>query len=273
MARIAQQQAVAEAGNGAVEFGGEAGLAEDQLELRHGDQRLADGIAVAAQAAGDFDQDAKNFAHLFFGEAHQLVIQVDGLDGLDEQGGAAGAGAVDDAIELAALAGDDGHDEALVADGDEFLLQNALIAVGTEKALERLLNGALLALDIAAQAVERHAGMIGHTAVGQYLAFEIFEERAEIADGLRAPAESRKAFGNGGERRFRVGGAVEQREDGKNLLRFEARAFDAQLLDDGFGVRQAVEIHANGRTAPAGLRTRGEPLILHRFGSFGEVFL
>jgi hypothetical protein len=43
-------------------------------------------------------------------------------------------------------------------------------------------------------------------------------------------------------------------------------------LDDGFGVRQAVEIHADGRTAPAGLRTRGEPQIFHRFGSFGEVF-
>ena len=80
---------------------------EDQLELRHGDQRLPDGVAVAAQAVGHFEQDAVDLAHLLFGEADQLVVEVDGFERLDEQRVAAGAGAVDHAVELAALSGDD----------------------------------------------------------------------------------------------------------------------------------------------------------------------
>ena len=42
--------------------------------------------------------------------------------------------------------------------------------------------------------------MVGDAAVGEDFAFQIFQERAELADGLRAPAQSWKAFGNGGER-------------------------------------------------------------------------
>ncbi len=89
----------------------------------------ADGVAVAAQAVGHLAQDAMHFAHLLFGEPHQFVVQVDGFERLDEQRVAAGAGAVDHAIELAALPGDHRHHEALVADGDELFLQHAFFAV------------------------------------------------------------------------------------------------------------------------------------------------
>ena len=182
MARLFQQQAVAEARHDAIEIGGEARLGEDHLELRHGDQRLPDGVAVPAQAVRHFEQDAVDFASLLFGEAHQLVIQVDGFERLDEERVAAGAGAVDDAVELAALPGDDRHHEALVADRDELLLQDAFLPVGAQETLERILNGLLLPLDIAAQAVERDAGVVGDGAVGQDLAVEILQQRAEVAD-------------------------------------------------------------------------------------------
>ena len=117
------------------------------------DQRLPDRVAVAAQPVGHFQQDAVDFAHLLFGEPDQLVVEVDGFERLDEERVAAGAGAMDDAVELAPLSRDHGDDEALVADGDELLLQNAFFAVRAEKALERILDGLLLPLDIAAQAV------------------------------------------------------------------------------------------------------------------------
>ena len=141
MARVAQQQPLAEARNGAIELDGEARLGEDQFELAHGDQGLADGIGVAAQAVGHLAQDAVDLAGLFLGQPHQLVVQVDGFERLDEQRVAAGAGAVDHAVQLAALPGDDRHHEALVADGDELLLQDAFFAVRFQEALERFLDG------------------------------------------------------------------------------------------------------------------------------------
>ena len=120
-----------------------------------------------------------HLAHLLFGEAHQFVVEVDGLERLDEQRVAAGAGAVDHAVQLAPLPGDHRHHEALVADGDEFLLQHAFFAVRAQKALERFLDGALLPLDVAAQAGQRHAGMVGDAAVGQNLAFQVLAAARE----------------------------------------------------------------------------------------------
>ncbi len=86
-----------------------------------------------------------------------------------------------------------GHHEALVANGDEFLLQHAFLAMRAEEALERILNGLLLPLDVAAQAAQGHAGMVGNGAVGQNLAVQILQQTAKIADGLRAAAQPRQS--------------------------------------------------------------------------------
>jgi len=86
VAGVFEQEAVAEPGDGAIELGGKARLGEDQLQLRHGDQGLANGAGVGAQAVGHFEQNAVNLARLFLGQPHQLVVEVDGFERLDEQG-------------------------------------------------------------------------------------------------------------------------------------------------------------------------------------------
>ena len=180
---------------------------------------------------------------------------------------------MDDAIQLAALAGDHRHHEALVADGDELLLQHAFFAVRAQKALQRFLDGLLLPLDIAAQAGQRHAGVVGHAAVGQDLAVQVVQQRAEIADGLRAAAQARKALGGRGEQRLGVGGPVEQREEIEDLLGVEAGAFDAQLVHGRLDVRQAAEIDADRGAARGRLRARGRAQILDGLAGFGQVFV
>ncbi len=125
---------------------------------------------------------------------------------------------MDHAVEFAALPGDDGHHEPLVADGDEFFLQDAFVAMRPEETFERFLNRSLLPFDIAADAVESYAGMVGDAAVGQDFAFEVFKQRAKIADGLRAASQPRKALGGGGERRLGVRRTVEQSEVAKISL-------------------------------------------------------
>ncbi len=84
-------------------------------------------------------------------------------------------------------------------------------------------------------------------------------------------AQAREAQASGGQQRFGVGGAIEQREDVEDFLRLEARAFDAQLVHGGFGVGQAAEIDADGGAARAGLRTGGQAQIFDGLAGLGEI--
>ncbi len=80
---------------------------------------------MLADAAGHLEQNAMDLRLLFVEQAHQLVVLLDGLERLDEDGLAAGAGAVDDALHAALLLDFHRNHEALAADGDEFVLHGA----------------------------------------------------------------------------------------------------------------------------------------------------
>ena len=189
MARVLQVKALAEAWDRAIEIVGEARLAEDQFQLRHGDQGLPYGIAISAQAIGHLPQHPVDLAHLLFGEAHQFVVEVDRLQRLHKQRVPAGARGMNHTIDLAALPRNHRNHEAIVAHGDELFLQHAFLAVGSQEALQRFVNRFLLPLDIAAQAPQRDAGMIGHAAVGQNLAIQFAQQSAKLADRRGAPSQ------------------------------------------------------------------------------------
>ena len=112
--------------------------------------------------------------------------------------------------------------------------------------------------------------MVGNAAVGQNLAFQVLQQRAKIADGPRAATQPRKTFGHCGQQRLGIRGAVKQRENSEDLLRLQGCAFYPQFVDEALGIRQAVEVHANGRTARSRLRARRQAQILHRFGRFRQ---
>src|SRR5664279_2603397 len=270
MAGASWIKAVPEVGDGAIEIVGELRLAEDQLQLRHGDQRLAYGIAVSAQPIGHLQQDAVDFLHLLLGEAHQFVVEVDRLQRLHKQRVPAGTGGMNHAIDLAALSGDHRDDEALIADGDEFLLQDAFLAVGAQETLERLVDGLLLALDVAAQAAQRDARMVGHAAIWQDLAIQFAQQGAKLADGGGAASQQRKALGGRGQVRLGIGGDIEQGEQLEDFLGLEPRAFDAQFVYRGFHVGDAAELDAQRGAAPAGLRVQGGVQVVNRLSGFGE---
>ena len=61
---------------------------------------------------------------------------------------------MDDAGDLRLLAGDEGDDEAFGADGDEVVLEDAVVFVLAEELLERLLDEVALAVHAAADAFE-----------------------------------------------------------------------------------------------------------------------
>src|SRR5581483_7019653 len=99
-------------------------------------------------------------------QARELVVLLDGFHGLEIDGLAAGAGAVQDAAALTLELGFDGDDEALAAHGDEVALCAAAFAELGERFAQALFDDAVLACDGAADVRELWAGVIGERAVG-----------------------------------------------------------------------------------------------------------
>ena len=122
---------------GAVVLFGEAGLGELEFQFAQDFYCGEDGAGLGADSGGHFEQDAVNFGQLFFEQADEFVVLLDGFEGLDENGLAAGAGAVNDAVDAALLLDFDGDDEAFAADGDEFVLQGAAFGETAEVAAKR----------------------------------------------------------------------------------------------------------------------------------------
>ena len=121
-----------------------------------------------------------DLALLVFEQADQFVVLLDGFQRLDEDGLAAGAGSVDDALDAALLLGFDGDDEAVATDGDQLVLQGVAVGEAAEIAAQRLLDGAALAFDFAADGGQGGRGVIVERAVGRELVGEVAQQRSEV---------------------------------------------------------------------------------------------
>ena len=158
---------LAEARNDGIVIEREGGFGEDAIERGQRFDAGGDFGCVGAQRFGDFGEDALDFAQLVFAQADELVVEVDGFERLEKERAAGAARAVNDAVDAAFLSGDDGHDVAVFADGDEVFLERAIGAMRAQESFERFLDAFLLAFDVAADAAESDAGVIGKRAVGK----------------------------------------------------------------------------------------------------------
>ena len=168
---------------GALVLLGEAGLGELQFELAENIDGDEDGLGLLAEAGGHFEQDAVNLALLVFEQADEFVVLLDGFQRLDEDGLAAGTGSVDDALDAALLLGFDGDDEAVATDGDQLVLQGVALGEAAEIAAQRVLDGAALLFDFAADGGQGGRGVVVESSVGRELVGEVAQERGEIFDG------------------------------------------------------------------------------------------
>ena len=185
---------------------------------------------------------------LFFEEADELVVLLDGFEGLDVDGLAGGAGAVDDAGDAALELAADGDDEAVAADGDEVFLRGAFAGELAQGGAEGFFDGALLALLLAADAAEFGRGVVGEGAVGLDFALDGFGERLRVKMPASA-AESSERPGSFPARR--AGGRLEQglpggdvvgeAGDGLELGGFEGCAGDLRFGGELGGIEEAAE--------------------------------
>jgi hypothetical protein len=202
---------------GALVLLGEAGLGELQLKLAQDIDGGEDSLGLLAEAGGHFEEDAVDFALFVFEQADKLVVLLDGFQRLDKDGLAAGTGAVDDALDAALLLDLDRDDEAVAADSDQFVLQGIAFREAAKITAQRVLDGAALLLDLAADGGEGGRGVVIESSVGRELVGEIVEERGEILERGAELLDGGPGFFHGLRRMgggfAPFGGAVDEEDD------------------------------------------------------------
>ncbi len=147
--------------------------------------------------ASELAQNAVNFAQLLFAHAHQLIVEIDCFERLDEQRVAASAGAVDHSFHATFAARDHGNHESIVADGHKVFLKSSVLLVRAQKTLERFLDQMALLLGVATQPRQSDAGMIGHCAVGENLSTQLRDQFAQIGNRGGMSAQAGKPLSRG----------------------------------------------------------------------------
>ena len=102
---------------------------------------------------------------LVFEQAHQFVVQLDGLQRLDVYRLAAGAGAVHHARHAALELRLHRNDKALAANRDQVFLRRALAGEAAQRRAQAALDRALLSLHLAADAPQFGRSIVGQRAV------------------------------------------------------------------------------------------------------------
>src|SRR5271170_1121656 len=123
--------------------------------MRQGLRGSDDLIAMLTQIFRNLGEDPLDFAKFIFSQPHQLVVELDRLQRFDKERAPRSAGAVNYAVNAALLARDDRHHEPVVADGDEVFLDRSVRAMRPQEPLQRLLDGLLLSLHLAANPSQR----------------------------------------------------------------------------------------------------------------------
>lgn len=157
---------------------------------------------------------------------------------------------MDDSGDLAFELSFDGDDEAVAADGDEFVLGAAAVGEGAKRLAEAVLDGAVLALHGAADAAEFGGGVVVEAAVGFDLSAQHAEERGEVVVEQRGGELSDAGpgvaggVGRGFEQVAPCGYALDDVDEVADLGGFQGGTVDAGFVERDGGVEEAAEVEA-----------------------------
>jgi hypothetical protein len=256
-----------EDGPDAVQCVGEAGAGHVGLDLGEDAGAEVDCGGLLAERAGHGDEDAVDLGLLLVEQADELVVLLDGFEGLDEDGLPGRGRPVDNAGDAALELHFDRDDEAVAANGDEVILCAAAFAEATQRPAEALFDSAVLALHGAADAAQLGGGVVAEAAVGLDLAAQHEKQRGEVV-----VEQGRRQSGNPGPLitrtvRWRIdkvapcGDALYDGEEVADLGGLEGRTIDARLIEQECGIEEAMELEASP-AGEHGAHLRGALLLL-----------
>ena len=158
------------------------------VELGRDIDRALQVVRPGAEIVGQREQDAADLLRLLFLERDDVVVDLDGLERLDEEARAAGRAAVDDSGNRGSMFGAHHQHVAAVAIGDDLLLQVFRRLPAAEKRSSVVRSFALLAAQPLADARQRGARVVGDVAGRIDLSPDVRDfalERRDALDQLR----------------------------------------------------------------------------------------
>ena len=219
---------------------------------------------------GEFAQQPVHLAQFFFVQADQLVVELDGLQRLDEHRGSGAARPVNHAVHAPLAAGHDRHHEPVIANGDEIFLQRSVFVMRAQEARQRFLDLPALPFAVAAQARQHDTRIVRQRAVGKNLAAKIAGQLAQIGDRRGVRRQPRITLARRQHHRSRFGCDIQQPRQLEDFRGFERGSFDPQARDQRRWIGAQVETRPDRRSPAGRLRIRSRAQILDRFGGIGQ---
>ena len=167
-----------------------AGL--DDVERCRDFNRAFEFIGTCAESVGERQQNAQDLLHLLLFERDDVVVDLDGLEWFDEQAGAAGRAAVDDARDRRSMLGADHQHVTAVAIGDDLFLEILRCLAAAQKRIERRSQALFLPAQAVANLRERRARVVGDVTGWFDLAANVGNLAGERCHRIDLLAENRK---------------------------------------------------------------------------------
>lgn len=124
----------------------------------------------------------------------------------------------------------------------------------------------MLPFDVAAQAIQSHARVIGHRAIGKNLAAHIAQNWPRIGGCLHLSSQAWILLPRQIQRRPDFAGLFDEPRQLQNLLGLQHGAFDAKDGERGRNVGNGIEPQPNGRAPRGCLRLPRGTLVSNGFG-------
>jgi hypothetical protein len=209
----------------------ETGTRLNDVELRRNLNRPFELLGAPAERVGQLEEDAANLFCLLLFERDDLVIDLNGLERLDEQARATRRSAMDDARYRRAVFGANHQHVAAVAIGDHLFLQ-ILRVPSAEKAVQRCPQSLLVLTQTVADRGQRGTGVVGHFARWLDLAANIGNLLRERRNRLDQQPQQRKRGANLDDRLTRLLDRFEVATESQQPHRLEPSSLHAERRDD-----------------------------------------
>ena len=241
-----------------VEFLGQPRLGEGEVDLPQRGHGGPDRPGLRADRVAEAAQHALDLVGLVGAGLPPGVAEVDGVQRLHEDGGAAGGEIVHDAAQLPARFRLDRDHVAAITFSDDRLLRDALPHGAGEGALQPLQQPIVRLTHGAPEPAQGWAGAVKHLAPRADRAFDGLDQRAEVGDASGDTRERGDLRGERGEVLADVVRAAEARGDSLDL-RGQQLPAPGRALDERRHILHAAQ--AELRLQPAeGAGLRGDLL-------------
>ena len=198
-------------------------------------------VGPCAEGVRQREQDAPDLFYLLLFQRNDLVVDLDGLERLDEQARAAGRAAMNDSGNRRSMFGANHQHMTAVAIGDDLLLEIFRGLAAAQERVERRTKALLLPAQAIANLRERGARVVRDISRRLDLPADVGDLAGERRYRIDLLAEDRKRGAHPSDRLSRLLDRLEIVAELQQSKRFERAAIDGERFEDRVEIRRCSQ--------------------------------